>query len=80
MIREGSNSMEDKIVLYRYTATADHEPENIYHYAQEHGAFEPIWTYNDILEALRVLPAFESTCINAGDKYLITCYALESEA
>lgn len=69
--------MTNKIILYRYTATADHEPANIYHYAQEHGCYEQIWIYNDLLEALRALPSFESACINDGDKYQITCYALE---
>ena len=71
--------MNNTITLYRYTATADHEPANIYHYAKEHGAFEPIWTYHDVLEALRDLPKFETTCKRDGDKYLITCYAMEGE-
>ena len=71
--------MTDTIVLYRYTATADHEPDNPYKYVQEHGAFEPIWTYHDLLEALRALPSFETTCVRDGDRYAITCYALESE-
>ena len=71
--------MNNKITLYRYTATADHEPDNLYRYAQEHGSYEPIWIYNDVFEALRALPDFESTCVKDGDKYAITCYAMEGE-
>ncbi len=71
--------MDKKIVLYRYTATADREPDNLYRYAQENGACEPLWTYTDILEALRALPSFESKCELVAGKHFITCYALESE-
>ena len=71
--------MKDRIILYKYTATADHEPKNIYHYAQEHGAHETVWIYHDLLEALRALPDYESTCVKDGDKYRITCYAMEGE-
>ena len=72
-----------KYNLYKYTADSDHEPDNYYRYAGEHGTCAIIWSYNDLMQALLAMGNFESTCkpVVRDDKscYEVICYALEQE-
>lgn len=64
--------------IFKYTAIADHVPDNLYAFACSFGTEELIWGYNDLEEAMLTLSAHESTCEPDGDKYKVTCYALET--
>ena len=75
--------LKKKYKLYRYTAEADHEPENLYQYAGTYGTGELIFIFDDLLKAMGVLSENESTCTLIEEEgrshYEVVCYALESE-
>lgn len=64
--------------IFKHTAIADCVPDNLYAFACSSGTEELVWIYNDLEEAMIALSAHESTCVSAGDKYKVTCYALET--
>lgn len=69
-----------KYSLYKYTATADHEPENYYQYAGQNGTKAWIWTYCDLRDAVTALADFESRCKPIEDgRFQVICYALEPQ-
>ena len=69
-----------KYNLYKYTATAESEPENLYKYAAKNGSAQLVWVYRDILDALKALPNFETKCQPTEDgRYQVVCYAVEEE-
>lgn len=76
--------MIKKMILYRYTAYCNdaEKPENLYHFARENGSCQSIWVYNDIMEALKALQDFGTTCELKQEYppcWEIVCYALEPE-
>ncbi len=69
-----------KYQLYKFTATADHEPDNYYQYAGQYGTKAWIWTYHDMKDAVVALADHESRCVPTQDGlYQVICYAVEPE-
>lgn len=71
------------LTLYRYIAYCkDGQSDDLYKYARENGHRDAVRSFEDIMDALKVLPDFETTCEKkqGNEPYWeIVCYALEGE-